>query len=174
MRFQVHGLTIEQLAEFHRTKVWPAHVPKPTPLQLAAASSAPRGDGRPRLIVVPGAAVGKPRMTQRDTWKKRPCVVRYRSWADVARLVAGRLPPATSIERLDWTAYFAPPPSWSKTKRAAALGELHRARPDRDNIDKAVLDALFASDAAIAQGTICKRWGEPPRLEITITETAKP
>ena len=38
-------------------------------------------------------------------------------------------------------------------KRAQeAIGELHRTKPDRDNIDKAVLDALFDEDSAIAAG----------------------
>lgn len=119
-------------------------------------------------IVIPGSPVAKPRMTQRDKWKQRPCVMQYRAWADLARLTAGKLPSPETIQRFDWTAYFQPPPSWSKKKRAAAIGELHRTKPDRDNIDKAVLDALFKSDSAIASGTIEKRWGDPARLEIRI------
>jgi Holliday junction resolvase RusA-like endonuclease len=122
-----------------------------------------------RTITIPGPPMGKPRMTQRDKWKQRDCVMRYRSWADVARFEAGSVPPAEQVERLDWVAYFEPPPSWSKAKKAEAIGQLHRSKPDRDNIDKAVLDALFKSDSGIAVGTLEKRWGVPARLEITIT-----
>lgn len=44
---------------------------------------------------------------------------------------------------------------------------LHRAKPDRDNIDKALLDALFNDDSGIASGLIEKRWddGNGPRIE---------
>jgi len=65
-------------------------------------------------------------------------------------------------------AYFTPPQSWSKKKRAAAIGTLHRSKPDRDNIDKGILDAMFEEDAGIASGTIEKRWAENSRIEITI------
>lgn len=121
------------------------------------------------LIIIPGPPLGKPRQTQRDKWKKRPAVQKYRAWADLARLCAGVLPPPAIIARLDWKAYFAPPPSWSKKAAAAAIGQLHRQKPDRDNIDKAVLDALFPEDSGIAAGTIAKFWDDVPRLEITIT-----
>jgi len=122
-------------------------------------------------FTVPGVPVGKPRMTRRDKWKKRPCVMRYRDWADKARAVAGKMPKSTIVARLDWVAYFEPHNSWSPEKRAEAMGELHRSKPDRDNIDKAILDALFKNDSAIALGTVEKRWGVPARLEVVIQTT---
>ncbi len=127
-----------------------------------------------QVIVIAGPPLGKPRQTQRDRWKRRPCVVRYRCWADLARASAaavfgGPPPPAHTVSVLSWRAFFAPPPSWSKRRRAAALGTAHRAKPDRDNIDKAVLDALYPEgDAAIAAGWISKQWDATPRLEVTI------
>lgn len=125
-------------------------------------------------FTIPGTPVGKPRQTRRDKWKQRDCVMRYRAWADQAREHAKGLPPANSIERFDWTAYFSPPASWSKRRREAAMGTLHRSKPDRDNIDKAVMDALFPEDSGIAAGTIRKVWGEPPRLEVEITPLQEP
>lgn len=119
-------------------------------------------------IVIPGEPMGKPRMTQRDKWAKRPAVMRYRAWADLARLHARNLPDATQIKSLSWSAYFAPPKSWSRKRAQEAIGELHRAKPDRDNIDKAVLDALFDEDSAIAAGYLEKRWDAESRLVITI------
>lgn len=119
-------------------------------------------------IVIPGEPMGKPRMTQRDKWAKRPAVMRYRAWADLARLHARGLPDATQIKSLSWSAYFAPPKSWSRKRAQEAIGELHRAKPDRDNIDKAVLDALFREDSGIAAGYLEKRWDVESRLVITI------
>ena len=40
-------------------------------------------------VVVRGEPIGKPRMTKRDKWKQRECVLRYRAWADAARAAAG-------------------------------------------------------------------------------------
>lgn len=120
-------------------------------------------------FTIEGDPIGAPRMTQRDRWKKRPVVLRYFAWRDKAREAAGELPPAEQIESLSWVAYFSPPVSWSKKKRTAVLGQLHRAKPDRDNIDKAILDALFEKDQNIAKGSVEKRWDVYERLEITIT-----
>lgn len=119
-------------------------------------------------FTIPGQPMGAPRMTRSDKWKKRDCVVRYRQWKDLARLRAGTLPDASRVKSLSWTAYFAPSQSWSKRRKAEAIGQMHRHKPDRDNIDKAVLDALFAEDSPIACGTIAKYWDEPPRLEVVI------
>lgn len=120
-------------------------------------------------FTVPGAPMGKPRMTRADKWKRRECVVRYRAWADLARECASQVPGwPTDVHRVSWIAYFEPPESWSAKKKAAHIGQLHRAKPDRDNIDKAVLDALFEDDKGVAVGTIVKRWGIPARLEVKI------
>ena len=112
--------------------------------------------------------MGKPRMTRRDKWKKRPCVVRYRAFADALRAAAGELPPPELINDLSWVATFAFPKSYSKRKRAILLGRLHRVAPDLDNICKGIFDSLFKQDSAIAKGTFEKRWGETDSLEITI------
>ena len=120
-------------------------------------------------VTVLGEPVGKPRMTQRDKWAERPAVVKYRAWADRARATA----PSIILEPKDvsWTAYFDLPASYSKKKRAALAGQPHRLKPDRDNMDKAVLDSLFAQDCTVSDGTLRKRWddGRGPRIEITIT-----
>ena len=122
-------------------------------------------------VTVPCEPMGAPRMTQSDKWKKRDCVVRYRAFKDEIRLaVKSQMPEinASDVQSLSWTAYFSPPQSWSKKRRAAAMGMLHRSKPDRDNVDKGVLDAMFAEDSGIASGYLAKRWGEPARLEITV------
>ncbi len=119
-------------------------------------------------FTIPGEPIGKPRMTRSDKWKRRECVLRYRDWADKARLAtSGRLPPTLHILRLSCAAYFCPPASWSKKKQSACLGQLHRSKPDADNVLKC-LDALFPEDCGLAALAIEKRWDLVPRLEITI------
>lgn len=121
------------------------------------------------LFTVVGEPVAAPRMTRADKWKQRPCVLRYRAWKDLIRATAGEIPPAEQVIELSWCAVFSPPASWSKKKRAAAIGTFHRSKPDRDNLDKAVLDALYPDgDAAIAFGTIRKEWGLAERLDVLI------
>ena len=116
-----------------------------------------------------GQPIGKPRMTQKDKWAKRPCVMRYREWADKARIVAGKLP--QNPRTVSWTAYFEFPESYSAEKVAQLAGRPHRQKPDRDNVDKALLDSLFAQDCGVSDGTLSKRWddGNGPRIEVSIT-----
>ena len=120
-------------------------------------------------IVVPGAPIGKPRMTRRDRWAKRPAVMRYREWADLVRAVAGKLPPAEKVESLSMLAKFEPPKSMSKKKRAALIGQLHRVKPDVDNIAKCI-DAIYPDgDQAIAEIHAKKVWDWEASVTITIT-----
>jgi len=137
--------------------------------ELGEVGSTAKWQGSVLTIKVPGTPLGKPRMTRRDKWAKRACVVRYREWADRVRAIAGAVPPAESVRRLSWVATFECPKSWSIARQEAAHGTLHRSKPDRDNIDKAILDALYPNgDAAIAAGTVEKRWAAEASLVITI------
>lgn len=111
--------------------------------------------------------VGKPRMTRRDKWARRPAVLRYRAFADALRsCLKGAVP--KQARSVSWIAYFPMPASWSAKKRAQHAAAPHTAKPDRDNVDKAILDALFDDDAHVSDGVIKKRWddGGGPRIEI--------
>lgn len=118
--------------------------------------------------------MGAPRMTRRDKWAGRACVTRYMAWRNKLKALRLKLPNATHVKSLSWVAYFEPPGTLDKKKltkadKAALLGERHCAKPDRDNIDKALLDGLFpAEDKAIAAGGLCKVWGSPARTEVEI------
>lgn len=118
-------------------------------------------------VIINILAMGKPRMTRSDRWKKRDCVLRYRSWCDELRAAIGEIP--QDAYRVDWTAYFPIPKSYSKKQREAMKGQLHQVKPDRDNIDKAVCDALFKQDQVIAQGSQCKMWSTDDRASMVIT-----
>mgnify|MGYP004476929401 CR=1 FL=1 len=74
------------------------------------------------------------------------------------------------------TAFFAPPKSVSKKKRAEMLADKIRPakKPDIDNIAKVVLDALngiaYHDDTQVVGLAIAKAYSEEPRLEITLGE----
>lgn len=146
------------------------------PLGLTLSPSEKDDPGSPPALFtwklrLPFCAIGKPRMTRRDKWAKRPAVMAYRDWADSVRehLKDNPLPPADKILSLDWIATFPPPESWSKKKKQACIGTPHRTKPDRDNCDKAILDILYPGcDQQIPKGTISKVWGLEPSLEIVI------
>jgi hypothetical protein len=126
-------------------------------------------------IVIPGPPPGKPRMTQQDKWAKRPNVVRYYDWCNMIRAVVGdSLPDASRVAELNWTAYFTPPESWPKIKRARAIGTKHRQKPDSSNILKGLEDTLWPKgDEALADGRYRKRWDWTARLEVEIIPEPK-
>lgn len=116
----------------------------------------------------------KPRATRSDKWNKRPCILRYRRYADEVRRLGVEVPVACHH-----LVFVLPmPKSWSKKKKGAHLHQPHQATPDRDNMDKALLDAVFkhasGGDQHIWDGRITKIWGvtgallvgsiEPPPL----------
>ncbi len=109
---------------------------------------------------VPGKPVGKPRMTRSDTWKARPSVLRYRAWADVARLClaeAGGLPDGFEAIGIEMTAYIKMASSWPKKKRTELGGTIHQQKPDADNLLKCA-DALFKEDKGIVYTAAVKFW----------------
>jgi len=111
------------------------------------------------------AAVPKPRMTRADTWKKRPCVMKYWAYKDELRLLFTKY--SVDIDKeifMDF--YIAMPKSWSKKKKLEFNGKYHDKRPDIDNLLKGVMDALFEEDSHIH--TVCckKFWALEPKIVI--------
>lgn len=113
--------------------------------------------------IIYGNPVAKPRQTRADKWKQRPCVIAYRAWADVARMVAFRKNSKLLLEKpvtLKVRAYF----DSGKTHRCGP----HTVKSDLDNICKAVMDALFLNDQFVYRIHAEKLWcdGGQPRTEI--------
>jgi len=107
--------------------------------------------------------MGKPRMTRADKWKKRPEVLRYRAFCDEVRLHNVTLPESG----YHVTFVIAMPQSWSKKKRQQHDGKPHQQKPDKDNLEKALLDAIFDDDSRIWDGRVTKIWGETGQIIIT-------
>lgn len=120
----------------------------------------------PQMITILGQPIGKPRQTAADRWKQRPCVLRYRAWADRARKAAEDKMPK-ELEAVICRFYFAMPDSWTEKKRLQHDGLHHYEKPDLDNCVKSVLDSLLENDQIIAKIEAEKFWtnGEP-RTEV--------
>lgn len=115
-------------------------------------------------VYLPITPVPKPRMTQRDKWDKRPCVLRYREYCDSVRQHWGdRTFPPTGA----WIVFHMPmPKSWSKRRKDRMRGRIHQQRPDKDNLEKAWNDALHNEDSHIADSRITKLWADVGYIEI--------
>lgn len=109
--------------------------------------------------------VGKPRQSQRDRWKKRECVLRYRAMCDELRIRGVKVPDAYVA-----VVYLPMPRSWPPAKRAEMNGTRHQSKPDHDNLAKSLGDAVRRQDQRIHDGRAVKRWAYSPRLVIVNTD----
>ena len=108
--------------------------------------------------------VAKPRMTRRDRWSERKCVVKYRKFSNEIRLACleGKFFPSNRL-RLEY--YIKMPKSWSKKKRTEMNGKPHQSRPDLDNLIKS-LDALVKEDSPIWQIEAKKFWSDVGKIKL--------
>lgn len=129
----------------------------------------PRGKGRPRAVPFldskgePQVRMVTPKDTRRDEKAVRDCFrLRYpdhRPW--------------TGPVLLRFTAVFETPASFNAAlKEAAARGKLYAIKkPDKDNIEKLIVDSLngvaFADDQQVMGGGV-KRYGSPARVMIEL------
>jgi len=104
-----------------------------------------------------GSPMGKPRMTQRDKWKKRDVVERYYALKDQLNSQANKqhYTPGNSL-RIFF--YIQMPESWSKKKRDSLNGKPHQQKPDIDNLVKAFLDCLVKEDKGVYHIEATKYW----------------
>lgn len=136
-------------------------------------------------FVVPGKIQAKPRMTSADRgMKPRPPVQRYKEWkaacvASAIQAFGGLVPDTDQVVAVSWLAVIVPPKQrqrnghplvrFTSAEREALCGTKAWSKPDRDNIDKSLLDALWPDDdSGVCAGTINKVFGMVPRLEVTI------
>lgn len=110
----------------------------------------------PEHFVVYGKAIAKPRQTRSDKWKKRPCVMRYREWAD--NVINKCKLKSQDIASLECHFYIKMPDSWSLKKKLKFNQKSHRVKPDIDNLWKGVCDALCKSDQVIHRMAGSKTW----------------
>jgi Holliday junction resolvase RusA-like endonuclease len=126
-------------------------------------SGAPVGKGRPRFVRKTGHA-----FTPAST-RRYEDVLRYAAQVEMN----GRAPIEGPV-RVEVTALFPIPASWSKKKRSAAEAGFVYAtvKPDSDNLLK-VLDSLnevvWRDDKQITDARIVKGYSTAPRYVVTVT-----
>ena len=128
----------------------------------------------------PIAAMGKPRMTRGDSItmakmrgrrrlnereRKREAVLsRWLAYSDEVKYRRVEL----ALDRYYHLMFILPmPPSWSKRKRAEMLHRKHQQVPDKDNLEKGLLDILHGQDCGAWDGRVTKVWGVDPFIVIS-------
>lgn len=121
------------------------------------------------LFDIPITIMGKPRMTQGDSWKNRDCVNRYWALKDELNLIAN-----VNKFKLPLTYHaliiLPMPKSWSKKRKEKMNGKPHMQKPDKDNLEKTLCDCLpivdEKDDKAVWDSRVTKLWGKESRLVI--------
>lgn len=135
------------------------------------------------FFVVPGTPVGKGRprvlpgtnrvVTPKETARQEKLV------RDEFKLQNPKHKPFTGPVIVRMTAVFPIPASFTIAQREAARagGMYYTGKPDKDNIEKLVYDALnglaWIDDSQVSGGCM-KRYGEPPRIMVSIEELEQP
>lgn len=106
--------------------------------------------------------VPKPRMTQKDKWNPSERAKRYFAYKDECRLLGIEVP-----EFGAHIVFHLPMPrSWSKKKKEEMRGRAHKKRPDKDNLEKALLDAIYGEDCVVWDSRVTKLWADTGYIEI--------
>lgn len=147
--------------------------PAPKPLELKNPPQVPQEpklghSSLPIVFTIEGDPVPKPRMTRSDKWKKRPCVMRYREWADRARDSLPKGVDLSNIGEVRFVAYIGFFKCYSKKKIEGLRGMPHLMRPDVDNLGKAIFDSLFTEDCGIWKIQGEKRWDDSAGARIDV------
>ena len=121
----------------------------------------PKEEGFEQIFLIKTPPMPKPRMTQRDKWAKRPVVQRWNAYKDVMRILA---PKDFQMPTSDYWLIF----TFKIPKRGGvALGSAHMVRPDKDNLEKGVLDIFLPyEDSVIFDGRCSKLWGQTASVEL--------
>jgi Holliday junction resolvase RusA-like endonuclease len=105
-----------------------------------------------------------PRQSRRDRWSPSASVLRYRAFRDEVAWKIRELP-----EDFFHVIFLLPmPPSWSDRKKAETVGNPHTGTPDKDNLEKALIDAVFRNrdDAHVWNTASTKLWAYAPAILI--------
>jgi Holliday junction resolvase RusA-like endonuclease len=109
--------------------------------------------------------LAKPRMTQRDKWAHRKPVAAYFAFKTLLVALA-KLQEFHPSDQMRMRFYLPMPKSWSQQKKQRLNGRPHQQKPDRDNLEKGVLDAFFTDDSRSWHGETYKYWAVDGRIEI--------
>ena len=116
------------------------------------------------MIRYPKTAIAKPRMTQADSWKKSPVVLRYWDYKDDIKNW-GFQNDFKLKEEIYVKFYIPMPKSWSIKKKAQMLYTPHQQRPDIDNLLKGLMDAFLDEDSHVHTVYAQKFWDNEGSIE---------
>lgn len=128
-------------------------------------------------FVFPIDPVSKPRMTQQDKWKtdpfhkdpkrrQRPAVTKYFNYKRTINILADGVKFKVPESGFHLIFYMPMPQSWSKKKKEEMNNKPHQQRPDKDNLEKAFLDALCEEDSYIWDSRVTKVWSYNGKIEV--------
>jgi Holliday junction resolvase RusA-like endonuclease len=123
-----------------------------------------------RFVTIKLNPMGKPRMTQRDKWDKRDCVLRYYEFKDelIRQYEKHKINLNDGVLRVRFVLPF--PKSYKIKKRDLLRGKPHQEKPDIDNLVKAVLDSVLKDDKAVWKCVAEKVWGDTGLIIFAIDE----
>jgi hypothetical protein len=110
------------------------------------------------ICVYPITPVPAPRQTRADAYRSppRPPVARFRAYCTELRIRQVQIP-----DPFHHAVFVLPMArSWNARERAENEGMPHRQKPDRDNLEKALLDGLYGEDSHVWDGRTTKLWGQ--------------
>lgn len=112
--------------------------------------------------IVPVAA---PRQGRRDAWAPSAPVRRYRAYRDEVALKIKSLP----VDFYHVVFLLPMPKSWSKHRKALEVGRPHLLKPDKDNLEKALVDAVYRNrdDSHVWNSAATKLWAPEGRILIS-------
>lgn len=146
----------------------------PAPFCVLRIGGAPRGKGAPQVrVIFPKDRSKRPFAhvyTDKETEKYQNYV------SSVARLAMGNRPPSDRPIAMRVFIMLPVPESWPRKKREAAFAGmlLAAAKPDADNVEKALNDGMnkivYADDKQIVRKFVSKEYGERPGLIVELYE----
>lgn len=138
-------------------------------IPIATRTFCDYGYAQKPLAVFDVTPIGKPRMTQRDKWGKRKNVQNYWRYKDALLLQAKNQNFVMPESGYHIIAVIPVPHSWKESKKHQMIGSPHKQKPDKDNIEKGILDALLEEDSGVWDGRITKYWGRAGQILIYAT-----
>ena len=109
-------------------------------------------------LKIPGKPFGKqrPKFSRNRTYTPQATIDAEANIKAIAQ--AAGVQPIDGPIKMTIKAIYTPPKSWSKKKKLEAMGTWKATKPDRDNLEKLVADALngiaYADDAQVVTGTL--------------------
>ena len=115
-------------------------------------------------------------MTRRDKWLNPPrqCVAKYWLYKDQLNLLIKKMKFVMPVSDYLLEFYIQMPASWSEAQKRKFDGKPHQQKPDKDNLEKAFLDAVLPDDSKVWDGRVSKYWGRKAMIKVYAPQPVYP